>query len=330
MTWAIVASVAATVISGAMQSDSAGDAADLQAEGTRSATAENRRQFDLVRQDQFPFREGGVAAMQKLRNFMGIGPDQGAVSLIGRDTRGPSFNPALLKDPEYLAAWYGLFGGPEQGDSRTFAPEDLEATLRAALPQEYLKRLEGEKPALTGDAGLMDRRFSVEDFWADPVTKLGLQTGLDLGTKALRNAAPLTTGMDSGAALKELTKFGTDYTGMKAAESEGRFEGNKSNVFNRLMAMIGGGQVANQVNAAAGTNFANTNANLVTAGANAQGAARIAGGNAWSNGIGNLSNWWQQKSMIDRIFPQKTGGGSSAIGGWAGIPAEYDYGYGGT
>jgi hypothetical protein len=31
------------------------------------------------------------------------------------------------------------------------------------------------------------------------VTQLGYQSGLDLGTKALKNRAPLTTGLDSGA-----------------------------------------------------------------------------------------------------------------------------------
>jgi hypothetical protein len=157
----------------------------------------------------------------------------------------------------------------------------------------------------TPGAGSLSQSFSIEDFWKDPVVQLGYQSGLEQGQRALKSMAPLTFGSDSGAAIKEATKFGQDYAGQRAAESQNRFEGNKSNVFNRLMAMVGGGQVANQVNAAAGANMANNTANLLAAQGNAGAASRIGQANAWSGALGNLSNWWQQKETLDRAFPRQ-------------------------
>jgi hypothetical protein len=222
MPWSAAAIVGGGLISSMIGSDSAEDAASQQRAGTEAAIGENRRQFDLIRQDQAPFREAGVASLKRLRDMLNPG-------------------------------------------------------------------------------GSLDRRFSVADFWADPVTALGYQSGLDLGTRALRNAAPLTTGIDSGAALKELTKFGTDYTSGKAGEAYSRFEGDKTNVFNRLAAMAGIGQTANSVNAAAGMSTGNNIASLLTAQGNANAASHIAQGNAMSGGVTSLSNWWQQQQMLDRM-----------------------------
>jgi hypothetical protein len=107
------------------------------------------------------------------------------------------------------------------------------------------------------------------------VVQLGYQSGLDLGTKALKSMAPLTTGLDSGAALKELTQFGTDYTGRTmAAGSQARFVADQGNTFNRLAAMAGIGQAGVTTSANAGTNAANNTTNLITSQANS--GARLA------------------------------------------------------
>jgi hypothetical protein len=149
------------------------------------------------------------------------------------------------------------------------------------------------------------RKFSVADFWNDPVVKLGYQSGLDLGTKALKNRAPLTTGLDSGAALKELTQFGTDYTGMKAGESQQRFVNDQGNQFNRLAALTGIGQTGVATATNAGINTANNVSNLISGQGNANAAARVAGANAWGGGLNSVANWWQSKNMMDRMYPQQ-------------------------
>lgn len=64
MSWVAVAVGGATLIGGAIQADSAGDAADASAAGGAASIAEQRRQFDLSRQDQLPFLEAGYDALR--------------------------------------------------------------------------------------------------------------------------------------------------------------------------------------------------------------------------------------------------------------------------
>lgn len=152
------------------------------------------------------------------------------------------------------------------------------------------------------------KRFSLADFWNDPVTQAGYQSGLDLGQKALYNASPLTTGRDSGAALKELVKFGTDYTGQRAGDSYNRFVNDQGNQYNRTAGLAGMGQTAtNQVNNA-GMQTGMNISNLISGQGNAAAASQLAQGNAWGNGLTSISNWWNSKSMLDRMLGSRTGG----------------------
>lgn len=58
--------------------DAAGDAADATREGTLAGIEEQRRQFDITRQDFAPFREAGVSALQQQLAFLGLGGTGGA------------------------------------------------------------------------------------------------------------------------------------------------------------------------------------------------------------------------------------------------------------
>jgi hypothetical protein len=302
----------AAALGGAViSSNAAGDAADTQGAGTRMGIDEQRRQFDLTRADQAPYREGGSAAMRRLMEFMGLGGGR-SVEDFARELRSSGKYTLGAPTAAQPTSGYGrLMDLIGQGSGTTPAPAAPRYD-EAALMAEA-RRLQGAQER-SPDYGSLEKPFTEQSFWEDPVTKLGYQFGLDEGTKALNRAAPLTTGRDSGAALKELTKFATDYSGSKAAESEGRFEGRKTNVFNRLMGLIGGGQTSNQISAAAGTNMANNVSGLITSGANARGAAGIAGANAWSGALGNVSNWWNQQNVLDRFMPK--GGTPPANGAW--------------
>lgn len=52
------------------QSEAGKDAADAQQRGAAAATAEDRRQFDLSRQDQLPFLEHGYDALRRQQAFL--------------------------------------------------------------------------------------------------------------------------------------------------------------------------------------------------------------------------------------------------------------------
>lgn len=66
MSWSAVAGAAVGVVGSYLASNSAGDAADQQAGASQDAIGEQRRQFDLTRQDFAPYREIGTNALRTL------------------------------------------------------------------------------------------------------------------------------------------------------------------------------------------------------------------------------------------------------------------------
>jgi hypothetical protein len=67
MTWGYVAVAAAGVVGGVISSKGAKDAAKTSAQGTEAGIEEQRRQFDLTREDTAPYRQAGVNALGKLQ-----------------------------------------------------------------------------------------------------------------------------------------------------------------------------------------------------------------------------------------------------------------------
>lgn len=275
---------------------------------------------------------GGAAAnsmfgdiAKTLGTTLGIGGLLNAgASLVGADMQANA-----AKDAAKIQADATKAGIAEQGRQYDTTRSDL-APYRAA-GATALTNL-GAGVGSDGTNGPLTRKFTMDDFWKDPVVQAGYQSGLDLGTKALRNAAPLTTGIDSGAAMKELTKFGTDYTGNMAAGSQARFVGDQGNQFNKEAALAGIGQTATNTVANAGTNAANNTSSMLTAQGNAGAAARIGGANAWSGALNNISNWWQSQALLDRLqnMPRSV---MSGVSNWAnptytGYGAQGDYQYG--
>lgn len=71
MPWGAAIAAVATIGGAAMQSDAAGDAADAQVGAANAATAEQRRQFDLTRQDQMRWLQAGRDALNLQQRFLG-------------------------------------------------------------------------------------------------------------------------------------------------------------------------------------------------------------------------------------------------------------------
>jgi hypothetical protein len=155
------------------------------------------------------------------------------------------------------------------------------------------------------------RKFTSADLASDVPYNAGLQFGLDEGRKAIerRAAAPGGTGYDSGATLKALTRFGTDYGTTKAEGAYGRFIGNQGDIYGRLAGVAGMGQGATNVGVGAGMNASSNLASLYSGQGNAAGAARIAQGNAIGGGISGAGNYYGQYNMLQQLM----GGGGRAL-----------------
>ena len=62
-------SAGVSLLGSALKSDSAGDAADSQEASTAASLAENRRQFDLQREDSAPYRQAGTNALSQFQTL---------------------------------------------------------------------------------------------------------------------------------------------------------------------------------------------------------------------------------------------------------------------
>ena len=167
----------------------------------------------------------------------------------------------------------------------------------------------GQLSGMMQPGGDLTRKFTLSDFMSDPVTQASYQSGLERGTQAIDRMGGATGSRNSGAQLKALSRFGTDYTGTKAGESYSRFYGDQDRIYNRLAGIAGTGQTATDLGVKAGSNIAGNISELISAQGNARGAAAIAQGNALSGGISSIGNWYQQQAMLDRI-QQGNGGGN--------------------
>ena len=170
----------------------------------------------------------------------------------------------------------------------------------------------GQLSGMMQPGGDLTRKFTLSDFMSEPVHQASYQSGLERGTQAIDRMGGATGSRNSGAQLKALSRFGTDYTGTKANESYSRFYGDQDRIYNRLAGIAGTGQTATETGVKAGSNTASNISELISAQGNARGAAAIAQGNALSGGISSIGNWYQQQAMLDRM--QQRGGYGGGYG----------------
>lgn len=315
MPWAVAA--AAVAAGGAAYSaDQSRKAAGEQSNAARMSEAEMRRQFNLSREDTRPWRITGETALDRLSLGMGL-PTLGAQGsrrlADGRTVREATIekinaevarmnaaiktsrapNGALLQDRGYNAPF------EQQG------AQDQETLLKQFMPA-VLKENE-LAPAGPGEGGEGDlvRKFTMDDFLTDPVSKASFDFGLSEGEKAVRRMFGSRGMSRSGAAVKAATRFGADYANTKAGESRDRFVQDQTNLYNRLAGVSGTGQVTATNNASNAMTMGSNVGQLIVGAGNARGAATIAQGNAWNNAAGNTANSIQSAYWLNRAYPQQ-------------------------
>jgi hypothetical protein len=170
-------------------------------------------------------------------------------------------------------------------------------------------------PRMRDLLGIGSGEFTPEQIMqSDP----GYQFRLDQGNKAIENAARARGMYYSPATVKELLRYGQDYS-----------SGEYGNIYNRLAGISGTGQTATTTGAGLGANYAGNVGNLLTGAANARGAAGIGAANAWGNAFSNIGNYFAQQQSLNKILGSGgynmpntySGGGSSGY-----TPTPYAYG----
>lgn len=167
---------------------------------------------------------------------------------------------------------------------------------------------------LTGQLDSLSKPFTNADFQADP----GYQFRLDEGNKAIERSAAARGLNNSGGTLKALTRYGQDYASGEFSNAYNRYNADRTSIFNRLAAISGIGQTAQNQIANQGTAVANSIGQTQQGMGNARASGYVGGANAFNSAIGQGINSYNQNRMIDMFGNRGGGGGYSG-----GTPAGY-------
>jgi hypothetical protein len=145
--------------------------------------------------------------------------------------------------------------------------------------------------------GQFARRFTMDDFNADP----GYQWRLQQGVNSLERGAAARGRLYSGAQGKALTRYGQDFGSSEFSNAYNRFRLDNSDIFNRYASTAGLGQTATNQQVQQSANLANrVGENMMGAG-NARASGYVGGANALQNSIGQGLNYYQGQQLINRL-----------------------------
>jgi hypothetical protein len=120
-----------------MQASAAGDAAAIQSGAAEAGIAEQRRQFDAMRELLKPYTEAGLPALEAQQAFLGLQGPEAERAAIERIRGGETFQALASQGEEALlqraSATGGLRGGNIQGALAQFRPQ----LLSSLIEQQY-------------------------------------------------------------------------------------------------------------------------------------------------------------------------------------------------
>lgn len=259
----------ASLLAGGAQADAAGDAAALSAAATREAVAENRRQFELSREDLAPYRDTGVNALSQYAALYGIS-DRSADEPQFLDEQFQTGTEQYL-NPAYTAA-QGGFGGYRTGDAIP-APSAPQYLTR---PTYSTRQVENE--AYDPNGGFLsteDMQAARDRFKETP----GYQFRFEEGERALNRNASARGRLKGGGHEREVIRYG-----------QGIASDEFNNYANRLAGIAGMGQGATVTTATLGAQSAATTGNFLLSGAQQQGQNILAAGTARASGFAGAGN----------------------------------------
>jgi hypothetical protein len=147
------------LVGGMMQAGAAEDAAQIQAGASEAGIAEQRRQFDAMRELLKPYTEAGLPALQAQQAFLGLQGPEAERAAIERIRGGETFQ-ALTRQGEnallqQASATGGLRGGNIQAALSQFRPQ----LLSSLIEQQYgrlggMTALGQQSAAGVGTAGM--------------------------------------------------------------------------------------------------------------------------------------------------------------------------------
>jgi hypothetical protein len=216
MTWGIVATVGGSLIGGMMASDSQEDAANTaanaQTASSEAAIAEQRRQFDAVRQLLQPYSDQGRQAVQDLQPFQQGGAQAQMQQRVLAGLMGPDAQKALI---DQIGASPTMQAYTQQGENAILANASATGGLRGGNTQAALAQF---RPRLL--AQLIDQQYSRLGGISD-VARTTTQNIAQLGQASAAGQA--TAGLNTATNIGNLlTQQGQAQAGAALAAGQGQ------------------------------------------------------------------------------------------------------------
>lgn len=257
------------------QSQAAIQAANIQQQTVREVIASNEKAAARERADLTPWRTAGQGGLKLVQEMLGINP--------------------TLKEVQSFDDWAAASNVtlPETGMPN--APQAQKNARRAALNKQYAKYVAQTKAANLVSAKKFKRVTPASVMKLDP----GYQFRLGEGLRAIDQASAVARGPGlSGATLKELQRYGSDY----ASDEFGKIFSRASTLSGEGLAAATGSaqftQAAANSNASAAMEGANAAAAGITGAANAQAAGTIASGNALGGAANNIGQQFYLRQLL--------------------------------
>lgn len=161
--------------------------------------------------------------------------------------------------------------------------------------QDALNRLSGMMGLSPGSGELM-ADFTLDDFQTDP----GYEFRQAEGIKARENSAAARGGVLSGAQQKAIGRYGQDYASDEYQRAWDRDQAEKTTKYNRLAGISGTGQTTANTLGGYGAQSASQIANAYGQIGNVGAANAVAGGQAVTNTLSGLQDYYQLQSLIKK------------------------------
>lgn len=150
--------------------------------------------------------------------------------------------------------------------------------------------------ALSDIAGMkpyLNKKYSAEDFYADP----SYQFRLNQGNVATQNLGNQAGGAIGGNTLKAMMDYNSGAASTEFGAANTRFQNERSGIYDRLASIAGIGQTSQGQTSKLAENVAGNIGQATIGSARAQGAADIGAASAYGGALENAANLYSMKYL---------------------------------
>lgn len=291
--WGSLIGAGASLWAADQAADASKDAGKQSAAGAQAAIDLSRDIYNDQRSLNMPAYNAGNTARDQYMRMLGLTPPSystptamgqsyaAPTSVAGwfGEGKDPVVNQQLYgSDPAYKRAWDEVAAFHRNTYGSTNYRGGSKDALASHLGELYAKYQPKAQPAAQAQAAKPQDLSKIYDQWRKTP---GYQFGLQEGNRSIEASAAARGGLNSGATLKALQRYGTDYADQQGYQP----------YMNSLAGLFGGAQQAVGNIGNAGSSYGAQAGQAGQNAANARAQSTYASGQAWANGMDNVAGF---------------------------------------